>query len=678
MGGDAMGGGRTRPNHRANTSPVPSGTKTLDVDGVIDLLRVAVFDGNNNELPLAQWVIEASAIRVNNTVHEKTFRRAIVQFAGRSMTPVCPNATAGRARWYASLQDVQAKCEQLNIKADEQYVKKVLNDVQKAAGTPGTSRQSSPAGTDGESVPPPRESPAPQRPAVDGDGDAVADAPGEGAAGANATLNATFNAFADGANAHRNTIIQQLDAATIAATTPPAPPQDGTMADHLRPQSDKVNIDPTLAVLFSAIRPNEALKNYVPPSTDTQMLKGTTDTANAGHTGFASYDLQTPLLTKTASLEAASSAIKRAILTAKTCVLLVRDPVGKSTLAILSGVPPKTVETRMSDRRVRIYRLQAGKNKPTTVRKGSILIREVTMRVVGSKEDVNAFATEAGVRWSFARSFERNNKTQMHAVGGMTAEQAQLAMTKNILLIPDACVTADYCIERMITVDFKRDVGPEQAQQFMLQFQREHNCMTTILMFRGRILMTDAVTAEQVSALKDKYKNVLANVRCPALGRVLSNKRPEQRTDDDDNTISAAPPAVSQEHRDAMANTPMNAIIANKVAGDASPYMTSNQADTLEKELRAIGQSAKKVGFDGHHAMYVVPKAVLKALQLDDGQPTAGKPDEHFMHFELADGTVLAVRPYKTHQKMFEQLRARREQSLANNAAASTTDTSHA
>ena len=60
---------------------------------------------------------------------------------------------------------------------------------------------------------------------------------------------------------------------------------------------------------------------------------------------------------------------------------------------------------------------------------------------------------------------------------------------------------------------------------------------------------------------------------------------------------------------------------------------------------------------------------MLKALHLDDGQPTAAKPDEHFMHFELADGTVLAVRPYKTHQKMYEQLRVRREQSLANNAA---------
>ena len=163
----------------------------------------------------------------------------------------------------------------------------------------------------------------------------------------------------------------------------------------------------------------------------------------------------------------------------------------------------------------------------------------------------------------------------------------------------------------------------------------------------------------------------MTNVRCPALGRTTTNKRPAETGNnaDDDNTLSAEAPAISQEHRDAMTASQMQALLVNKVAGDASPYMTSNQSDTFEKELRVTHPSAKKVGFDGYHAMYVVPKAVLKHLKLDDGQPTAAKPAEHFMHFALADGTVLAARTFKAHLKMFDDLRARREQSLANNAA---------
>ena len=458
-----------------------------------------------------------------------------------------------------------------------------------------------------------------------------------------------------------------------------------TFLDAVRPAHarETIKIDPSMAQLLATIRNLPSKVKQVPDSGVTEIMKGNTQLAQDGHEGFASYDLMAPFMTTHAAVEAAPSAIKRAMLAAKTCCLIVRDDIGKSTVALMSGVPSASASVALTDRRVQAFRFRASSSAPRKVLKGTVNIREVTMRVVGSKEDVNAFATANGLRWSFERAFERNGKTQMQVVGGLTGEQASAVIDqKKLLMIPDACVTADYAYDRMITIDFKREVGPEQAQAFLLEMQREHSCMSTILMFRGRVLMPTAVTHGLISTLKDKHKDVVTNVRCPALGRTITNKRPIRQAEavDEDDTLSVAPAAIAPEHRETAAQTQLNAIIAKKVEGDASPYMTSNQANTLEKELVALDKGAKKLAFDGIHAMYVVPDGLLKLLELDDGQDTAAKPAEHFMHFELSDGTVLALRTLKSHQKIFEELRARREQSLANNAAAaaSPADPSHA
>jgi hypothetical protein len=142
---------------------------------------------------------------------------------------------------------------------------------------------------------------------------------------------------------------------------------------------------------------------------------------------------------------------------------------------------------------------------------------------------------------------------------------------------------------------------------------------------------------------------------------------------DNADDANAFPANMSQEEQQAVAKSPSTHIIASKVGGDTSPYMTSNQASTLCEELKVFEEGNKKVtkqvAFDGKHAMYVVSKALLKKLELDEDQESSKTPADHYVHIELSDGTVLAGRPFKTHQQCFAALRTRREQSLAAHAA---------
>ena len=434
-----------------------------------------------------------------------------------------------------------------------------------------------------------------------------------------------------------------------------------------------VKIDPVLAKTLAEIR--EHHPTIVPPSTAENISVGDATTAARGHTGFMSYDTMSRCLTVQSVIESMSPMIKKAMLRAKTCIIIVRKDIVRSTIIIMSGVPSVQTEKAMSSRRIQIARMRVFGDQPKKVFVGSLELREITMRLVGSKEDINKFAKDAKVRWSENNSFERNGKVQCQCVAGVTREQCEMAGNYNLLYIPDACITADYKYDHMLTFDFKYEVGPEQAHKFLKQFQDEHRAFTSILMFRGRVMMQHPVTADFIEDLKKKHKDVLINVRCPALGSVTANKRraalaaaAASTNDDDALTVS---PAIVQEGQQAINEAPGTCVIATKVEGDASPYITSNQADTLEKELHVVegGEVTKQVAFNGSQAMYVVPQALLEKLELDEAQESFKTPADHYIHFQLSDGTVLALRPYKTYQQGFTALRQRREASLAANVA---------
>ena len=535
--------------------------------------------------------------------------------------------------------------------------------VTSRAGSPAQPGTSQPEGVQQAASSPPPRGPSNDNGAPDDGGDGDSDDDGGDDNGGSAEDGGfEFNALAE-SHAHSTAVMRELDAKTIAATQA-KPSEKPSMAEVVAGAgTKKITIDPMMSAFFARVRAVPQYKNLVPPSEHTEMLFGTAGLAADGFKGYASYDLRTPFLSAESAIEAAQPGLKRAMLTAKSCMIVVRQAITKSTVVILNDVPSANAGVHLSDRRVRIFSITPSNPNVFTM-KGTIVIKEATMRIVGPKKDVNAFATEAGVRWSYENAYERNGKTQMHVVGGLKADQIALAKKKDLLMIPDSCVTAGFKRENMLTIDFKHEVGPEQAYQFLLQLQRDNACLSTILMFRGRVLLPRAVTQDDITTLKDAHKDIITNVRCPALGRHKANRRPEApaTTADEDDTN-----ALTQEQHETLSKSTQNSMIATKVAGgDASPWMTSNQADCLGEELKKIDKGVKKVGFTGSHALFVAPNKVMKALHLDDARASKENPQDLVMHFELGDGTVLALRPYKAFLAQFTEARARREQSLAN------------
>lgn len=336
-------------------------------------------------------------------------------------------------------------------------------------------------------------------------------------------------------------------AAPSAAATaaPPAAPEQTSYANALaasssapaKPKEPKIiKIQPDLAARLSTFRADGDVK-HLPPQQEQMLLVGTKAKALEGHEAMVAYDLHGPYRTVRAMMEAASPWLKTAILRSTTIIMVTRERLGKASFLLLGGVKSANLKTipKFDEGRVRVVALQPRTSpavETITVDKPH-LAKTVLYRLVGPKAEMVKFASTNNVKYAFERNFERNGKTQTHAVCALPPEKVAPAM-KSLLVIPDECVTADESYSCMIVIDYLQTVTAEDAFAHLLRIQNELKIYTTLLTFKGRVCFSKPVTQEQLASLKTQYSKLAKNVRCPALGHVTLNRTAQSIADEDD------------------------------------------------------------------------------------------------------------------------------------------------
>lgn len=346
-----------------------------------------------------------------------------------------------------------------------------------------------------------------------------------------------------------------------------------------------------------ALKTHDALSILDNPK-QTTMPYGNNGSISEGHVFVRSYESFKTFLDIDAFLEGCSAMLRLAVMTAQNVVILDRSACGRSTIVFIRELPCKPTFASVNAtspfkgwrKRVRLVRVapphSLGLQAPQRVSLGLTLARRFT--ISGPTAEITKFVTS--IRGTLIRPRYFGN--ECHASIELTDPQANAAKLASLLVAPIEATATSTLSSRMLTVEFAKEVKPEQIHATLAKMQTTLKLHAAITNFRGRLLLDTDASDEALDKIS-KWTGV-KNVRRPF---AIASRLTEIATQNDE--PEAPEPALP-----AMRPTMPTLLVS-------TPLLVLPTAWVMAL-LQKLGPSSKLLSNDGAQALISTTAAMVE------------------------------------------------------------------
>jgi hypothetical protein len=344
---------------------------------------------------------------------------------------------------------------------------------------------------------------------------------------------------------------------------------------------------------------------------NTHIACGNAQTADEGHAETLAYNTFGCYEDVAATLEGVSTGLRMTMLKAKSVVIVNRTKCGLHSFVLASGVPPATTTARIAgwQRRITIIAMEPP-HKAETKEDFKIDLSPV-YKLSGSRESTTQFAKDHAIKFAHSVTFAKDGQT--HCVCDLPPALAHKArINYGLLVMPLTALSGSGVSDKMLSIDFRREVNAQQAHEIMRTLQRKFGGFNAISNFRGRLLLPAPPAADII----EEIENVegVRVVRRPFVAR-------QNVTDEDD---------TAEDVRVPVAPTKGPCLL---LAGSA--FVPPAWAAAVAKHIaETVAGAATVTSCDGRSALIAVTAAQLRRF----AGTTVNNGTMHLVDLSVAQG----------------------------------------